>query len=165
MKKILLSTLLAATSILGVNAHAATATSSMDVNATVNVVCYFKTLRDVHFDYNPTATSDLTQSFTSNQLFSYQCTNKAAPLIHVAGANNPNRILTGADNHTLNYKLEFDDDSGNLLNIRGDESVIDGSGLSVLASGGSFNFNFTIPKGQFVKGQNYSETITLTLSY
>ena len=40
----------------------------------------------------------------------------------------------------------------------------DGAGSSVLTFA-SVYFNFRFPKGQFVKGQTYSETITLTLSY
>ena len=166
MKNILLS-LLATTSIFSISnfANAATANSNLQVSANVEKACYLKTLRDVHFNYQPEATSDLNLNLTSNSLFSYQCNRELGVLIHISGASNENRTLVGADNHTLNYKLTFSDDSGNDLVVRADDAILDAGNSSVIVAGNSFNFNFTIPKGQFVKPQNYSETITVSISY
>ena len=169
MKNILLSTLLFTTSIFSFGSlHAATTSSSMDVNANIQKVCYFRTLMNINFDYKPEATQDLTRDVLSHDLFEVKCNAGLSPILSMSGSESVfstevPRELTGADNQKLNYVLSFHDGGGTQFTSQYGE-LNDGAGSSVLTFD-SFYFNFRFPKGQFVKGQSYSETITLTLSY
>ena len=173
MKKILLSTIIATTSLLGMSsiANAANVSSNINVSANLEKTCYFKTLRDVNFNYQPEAITE--QNISSKSLIDIKCTLNANPTLSISGPNSgysliTQRVLTGADNQTLNYTLEFHDGQGGSFGVY--SGVIDdGAGSSILQqSGTTFNeffMHFVFPKGQFVKPQVYSESITFTLSY
>lgn len=164
MKKKLLSAVLLST--LGLSTvNAATVGSSVDVSAVVEKVCYFRTLRDVHFNYDATVKQDSVQMIDSESMFYIQCTTGLNSQLKISGISNENRILTSVDGDTLRYKLSFQDMAGNDLVAQPDDTLTHQFGESVLVGGNSFMFNFVIPHGQFVKAHNYSETLTLTVSY
>lgn len=165
MKKILLSAVLLST--LGVTSvNAAPVTSTMDVSATVENVCYIQSLSNVHFDYVPTISSNITRDVSSDVLFNVKCTSQFYPRLYISGAYNENRELTGEDaTSKLKYILKFTDKDLNDITVNPDNSLWNTDGVDVLTGGNAFTFNFTVPKGQFVKAQNYAETITVTLSY
>lgn len=154
--------------------HAANVTSNLNVSATVEKACYINNLSNVNFQYFPEATQDLIQNISFKSLFNIKCTNGLFPLLSISGStegDNNQRQLTGADNQKLNYTLTFNDGQGSNFGHYGN-SINDGNGSEILQSyqnGNTFDpdffLEFKFPKGQFVKGQNYNETITVNLSY
>lgn len=164
MKKILSAVLLSTLGLSSVNA--ASVSSSMDVSARIERSCQIKSLSNVHFDYDPTANKNLVRDVLFKDLLSIVCNAGLVPNIAMSGSGTNyliNRSLVGEDGERLNYTMEVHDGGGVTFSAF-DDVLLDGSGLSILEYD-NIQIRFDFPKGQFVKGQNYSETITFTLSY
>jgi hypothetical protein len=165
MKKILTPILFLASALCGASSNAENLSKPLEVSANVERVCYIRAISNVHFNYQAHSTSDMTRYVSSDELLNIKCSGLLYPDLHISKAHNEQREMVGDDGEILKYSLTFSDYTLNEVNVLADDKLINSDGSSVLYGMNSFTFNFVLPKGQYVKAQNYSETITATLSY
>lgn len=161
IKAILASTLVVAVS---GPAFAGTATANLQITATVNPTC---TLSAANLDigaFTPNATAGtLGTGGTISALCSH--TLPYTILLGTGSGTYAQRTMTGTSGNTdkLNYKLYSNESPST---VWGDGSA----GTTTVASTGTgstqyHQVNIDVPMNQFIKPDNYSDSVTITVNY
>ena len=144
-------------------AFAGIATDNMTVSATVSAICTIATTNMNFGNYNPTRVG----STLGQATITANCSNGTNAVVSLnSGANsggNSQRKLQGSGTQVLNYNIFAEND---YTTVWGDGHG--GTVAIILDSNGTPN-TFTaygaIPPGQSVPVGNYSDTVTVTITY
>jgi spore coat protein U-like protein len=178
MKKITLAFGMAAIGLVACSSqdvHAATATATMDVSATVEASCTIQTAPLSFGTYRPTDSAGL----SSQAAFTLKCSDGAAPKVSIQAANNNFDSATGtrklsntAQTATLDYVLfqPTDNTPNSACGTFGPSSAIWGPttdfGLTGLSfTGSNYNICGFLSGLQNKPAGDYKDTVTVSVSF
>ncbi|HEX4842927.1 MAG TPA: spore coat U domain-containing protein [Limnobacter sp.] len=139
-------------------AHAATATGTIAVSATVLSSCLLATTPMVFGNYNPTTQATATATLTVT------CSNGIAYSVAInggaSGGDTTTRLMAGPSSDTLGYKVW--QNAGFTTNWDNTGSTVAGTGSGLPQA---LTVYGTVAAGQSVAPGAYTDTLTVTVTY
>lgn len=137
--------------------HAATATGTIAISATVIATCVVGSGAIAFGNY---AGSEL----SGTTALSVTCTNGTGYSVLIdagsSGGDTTTRLMTGPGTDKLQYKVW--QDSGHSVNWNDTDSVVTGTGNGLVQT---INVYATVPSSQTIEAGAYTDTLTVTVSY
>jgi spore coat protein U-like protein len=162
-RKALLSVALLALAIRPVEAFAATPATTFSVTATVLASCTVSAGTLAFGSYTPTGGSPADATSTID----VTCTNGTPYTVALDGGSTENNVAARAMNdpssHTLSYGI-YKDSARTTIWGDGTGSTVTQSGTGIGSLQGLTAYG-RVPASQFVAAGNYSDTVTVTVSY